>query len=88
MIKAVAETCGRSVEAIKAQLEQEGDLGVVALSSRGKQVTLSKPKPLTAKGVLGVFREIAQASQARRSAVEKSFAAPRRTAQEHREFSR
>ena len=62
MIKAVAETCGRSVDAIKAQLEQEGDLGVVALSSRGKQVTLSKPKPLTAKGVLGVFREIAQAS--------------------------
>ena len=48
MIKAVAETCGRSVDAIKAQLEQEGDLGVVALSSRGKQVTLSKPKPLTA----------------------------------------
>ena len=34
----------------------------MALSSRGKQVTLSKPKPLTAKGVLGVFREIAQAS--------------------------
>ena len=62
MIKAVAETCGRSVAAIKSQLETEGDLGVVALSSRGKQVMLIKPKPLTVRGVLKVLKEIAHAT--------------------------
>ena len=62
MIKAVAETCGRSVAAIKAQLETEGDLGVVALSSRGKQMMMIKPKPLSVRGVLKVLKEIAKAS--------------------------
>ena len=62
MIKAVAETCGRSVAAIKSQVETEGDLGVVALSSRGKQVMLIKPKSLTVRGVLKVLKEIAHAS--------------------------
>lgn len=38
MMRAVAETCGRSVDAIKSQLEAEGDLGAVALASRKKQV--------------------------------------------------
>uniref|UniRef100_A0A7S4FBN9 DNA ligase n=1 Tax=Chrysotila carterae TaxID=13221 RepID=A0A7S4FBN9_CHRCT len=62
MIKAVAETCGRSVEAIKAQLEEVGDLGIVALSSRSRQVTLGKPKPLTVGGVYQVLRELASMS--------------------------
>jgi hypothetical protein len=40
---------------------KEGDLGVVALSSRASQKTLSfaaKPKPLTAAFVLEQFRTI------------------------------
>ena len=44
LLQAVAETCGRSVDAIKGQLEEEGDLGVVALSSRAKQVPQCTPE--------------------------------------------
>ena len=62
MIKAVAETCGRSVAAIKESLEQEGDLGIVALQSRGKQMMMMKPKPLAVRGVFKVLTEIAMAS--------------------------
>ena len=62
MIKAVAETCGRSVAAIKESLEQEGDLGMVALQSRGKQMMMMKPKPLSVRGVFKVLTEIAMAS--------------------------
>ena len=62
MIKAVAETCGRSTDAIKSDLEVEGDLGVVAMASRTKQVTLMKPKPLTVAGVLKCLKEIAMTS--------------------------
>eukprot|EP00316_Scyphosphaera_apsteinii_P008011 CAMPEP_0119319952 /NCGR_PEP_ID=MMETSP1333-20130426/50912_1 /TAXON_ID=418940 /ORGANISM="Scyphosphaera apsteinii, Strain RCC1455" /LENGTH=817 /DNA_ID=CAMNT_0007326511 /DNA_START=148 /DNA_END=2601 /DNA_ORIENTATION=- len=62
LIKAVAESCGRSIDAIKSQLEEEGDLGLVALSSRARQVTLCKPKPLMVAGVLTSLKELAQAS--------------------------
>ena len=62
MIKAVAETCGRSVAAIKESLEQEGDLGMVALQSRGKQMMMMKPKPLSVRGVFKVLIEIAMAT--------------------------
>ena len=62
MIKAVAETCGRSVKAIKESLQQEGDLGIVALQSRGKQMMMMKPKPLAVRGVFKVLTEIAMAS--------------------------
>eukprot|EP00967_Tisochrysis_lutea_P018141 scaffold20566_cov32-Tisochrysis_lutea.AAC.3 len=62
MIKAVAETCGKSVDAVKTQLEEEGDLGVVAASARRKQITFGKPKPLMVKSVLANFIELAKAS--------------------------
>jgi len=62
MIKAVAETCGKSVESVKAQLEEEGDLGAVAMAARRKQITFSKPKPLTVRGVLAAFVELARSS--------------------------
>lgn len=48
---------------IKKKYETEGDLGTVAKTSKGKQRTLgfgAKPKPLLAKEVLQVLREIAQ----------------------------
>ena len=55
-------TCVSIVLAIiKKKYESEGDLGSVAESSKGKQRTLgfgAKPKPLLAKEVLAVFREI------------------------------
>jgi DNA ligase-1 len=62
MIKAVAETCGKSVDAVKAQLEEEGDLGTVAASARRKQITFGKPKPLLVSSVLASFLELARAS--------------------------
>jgi DNA ligase-1 len=42
MIKAVAETCGRSVAAIKTDMESVGDLGEVAMASRTKQVSAAR----------------------------------------------
>lgn len=62
MVKAVAETCGSSTKAIKAKMEEVGDLGEVAMAARGKQVTLMKPKPLTVPAVLKTLKEIAQTS--------------------------
>ena len=62
MMKAVAETCGRSIDAIKSDLEEVGDLGEVAMASRTKQVTLMKPKPLAVAGVYKALKEIAQTS--------------------------
>ena len=62
MIKAVSETCGRSVDAIKSEMEEVGDLGEVAMASRTKQVTLCKPKPLQVRGVFKALKEIAMTS--------------------------
>jgi len=48
---------------VKQKYEAEGDLGTVAMSSKGKQRTLNfgvKPKPLLANDVLEVFREISK----------------------------
>ena len=59
MIKAVSETCGRSVASIKSDMEEVGDLGLVAMASRGKQVTLFKPKPLSVAAVFAALKEIA-----------------------------
>jgi hypothetical protein len=50
---------------IKQKYETEGDLGKVAKSAKGKQRTLGfgvKPKPLFAKEVLAVFRQIVSSS--------------------------
>ncbi|KAG5191094.1 ATP-dependent DNA ligase [Tribonema minus] len=62
LIKAIMQVTGRSVETVKAQYAEEGDLGRVAQRSRGKQSTLSfaaRPKPLTVKRVLEVYRSLA-----------------------------
>ena len=62
LIKAIGEAYGTNPSMIKQQYQQEGDLGTVAKVSKGKQRTLgfgAKPKPLLAKEVLAVLREIA-----------------------------
>lgn len=62
LIKAIGEAYGTNPSIIKQQYQQEGDLGNVAKVSKGKQRTLGfgvTPKPLLAKEVIAVLREIA-----------------------------
>jgi DNA ligase-1 len=62
LIKAIGEASGSQAKMIKLKYETDGDLGVVAMTAKGKQRTLGfgiKPKPLSAFEVLEVFRQIA-----------------------------
>ncbi|KAF9509239.1 hypothetical protein BS47DRAFT_1377634 [Hydnum rufescens UP504] len=60
--KAIAESTGRKLEAIKADLKEVGDLGLVAINSKNSQRTLFKPKPLTVSFVFTQLTEIAMTS--------------------------
>lgn len=51
IMKAIGETTGRSLQVIKQDQKEIGDLGLVAVKSKSKQPTMFKPKPLTVRGV-------------------------------------
>ena len=51
IMKAISESTGRSLQHIKSDQQEIGDLGLVAAKSRSKQPTMFKPKPLTLAGV-------------------------------------
>ncbi|KAF2145610.1 uncharacterized protein K452DRAFT_283961 [Aplosporella prunicola CBS 121167] len=51
IMKAIGETTGRSLQVIKTDQNEIGDLGLVAAKSRSNQPTMFKPKPLTVRGV-------------------------------------
>ena len=62
LIKAIGEANGSNPSIIRQKYVAEGDLGTVAMTSKGKQRTLGfgvKPKPLMVQETLAVFREIA-----------------------------
>ncbi|KAF5384850.1 hypothetical protein D9615_001509 [Tricholomella constricta] len=59
LIKAIGESTGRSTAVIKADLQREGDLGLVAMISKNSQKTLFKPKPLTIPFVFKNLKDIA-----------------------------
>lgn len=59
IMKAIGETTGRSLQVIKADQKEIGDLGLVATKSRSNQPTMYKPKALTVKGVLDGLMGIA-----------------------------
>eukprot|EP00890_Picochlorum_soloecismus_P002104 jgi/Picsp_1/2895/NSC_01120-R1_dna ligase len=61
LIKSISQATGRKEAAIKADCDENGDLGMVAANARGSQKTMFKPKPLTVRGVLKAFRDIAAA---------------------------
>lgn len=61
-MKAIANATGRPISAIKADFEAQGDIGLVAQSSRSNQSTMFKPKRLTCVAVFKILKEIAQAS--------------------------
>ncbi|CCO35623.1 DNA ligase 1 [Rhizoctonia solani AG-1 IB] len=62
LVKAIGESTGRKIDAIKEELKKEGDLGLVAMNSRAMQKTLWKPKPLTLPAVFKSLLEIAQST--------------------------
>jgi DNA ligase 1 len=59
IMKAIGETTGRSLQVIKQDQKEIGDLGLVAVKSRSKQPTMYKPKALTVRGVHKSLMDIA-----------------------------
>ncbi|KAG9236863.1 hypothetical protein BJ875DRAFT_202190 [Amylocarpus encephaloides] len=51
IMKAIGETTGRSLQIIKNDQKEIGDLGLVAVKSRSNQPTMFKPKALTVRAV-------------------------------------
>ncbi|KAG2182721.1 hypothetical protein INT44_005701 [Umbelopsis vinacea] len=72
LMKAVANSTGRSMDKIKLDYRETGDLGLVAKNSRGAQRTLFAAKKLTVPFVFKTLRSIAkisgQSSQAQKIA--------------------
>ena len=62
IMKAIGEATGRSLQVIKADQHEIGDLGLVAAKSRGNQPTMFKPKPLTVRSVRDGLMSIATTS--------------------------
>ncbi|RMZ81703.1 hypothetical protein DV737_g2430, partial [Chaetothyriales sp. CBS 132003] len=60
IMKAIGESSGRSLSAIKEDHKKIGDLGLVAAKSRSKQGQMFKPKALTIRGVHQGLFEIAR----------------------------
>ncbi|TGZ85324.1 ATP-dependent DNA ligase [Ascodesmis nigricans] len=59
LMKAISESCGRSLQQLKADHKETGDLGEVAMKSRSTQKTIFQPKPLTIKVVHAGLKDIA-----------------------------
>ncbi|EJK68053.1 hypothetical protein THAOC_10812, partial [Thalassiosira oceanica] len=65
LVKAIGEASGTKNGTIKSKYEEEGDLGDVAMSCKGRQKTLmfgAGPRRLGCGDVLGMFKEIANTS--------------------------
>ncbi|KZT40074.1 DNA ligase I [Sistotremastrum suecicum HHB10207 ss-3] len=62
IIKAISESTGRNPSMVKADLKKEGDLGLVAMNSKGSQRTLGTNKALTLPFVFDKLKEIASST--------------------------
>ncbi|KRZ76444.1 DNA ligase 1 [Trichinella papuae] len=60
--KAVAQSTGRSMEKIKADIADKGDLGIVAEMSRNMQRTIFATRPLLVAGIFAKLNQIAHLS--------------------------
>lgn len=60
LMKAIAQCTGRTLAQIKADVQEVGDLGIVAEGSRSNQRTMFQPAPLTVLVVYSKLKEIAQ----------------------------
>ncbi|XP_030840756.1 DNA ligase 1 isoform X1 [Strongylocentrotus purpuratus] len=62
LMKAIAQATGRSVDKLKVDAAEKGDLGLVAESSRSTQRTMFTPPRLTIKKVFSKLKDIANLS--------------------------
>lgn len=62
LMKAIAQSTGRSMAQIKSDAQTTGDLGIVAEQSRSNQKMMFTPAPLTVAGVFLKLKEIANMS--------------------------
>lgn len=76
LMKAIGESCGRTLAQVKAEYKKIGDLGEVAFNSRTRQKTLFKSKPLTVKGVFDELKKVAKTSGKDVRPVEPRLACP------------
>ncbi|XP_039437445.1 DNA ligase 1 isoform X2 [Culex pipiens pallens] len=60
LMKAIAQSTGRSLAQIKTDAQTTGDLGLVAEQSKSSQRMMFRPAPHTVEGVFGKLREIAK----------------------------
>ncbi|XP_065180575.1 DNA ligase 1-like [Sycon ciliatum] len=60
VMKAISMATGRSMQALKSQMVELGDLGLVAEKSRSKQSMMYVPAALTVKKVFSQLKDIAQ----------------------------
>ncbi|XP_033118455.1 DNA ligase 1-like [Anneissia japonica] len=59
LMRAIGQATGRSVDKMKAEVAEKGDLGIVAETSRSTQKMMFAPPKLTIQGVFAKLREIA-----------------------------
>ncbi|CAH0546565.1 unnamed protein product [Brassicogethes aeneus] len=60
LMKAIAQSTGRTVQQIKADSQEAGDIGIVAEQSKSHQKMIFKPAPLSVRSVFEKLREIAK----------------------------
>jgi len=84
IMKALSESTGKTVNALKDEMKKKGDLGDVAMSCRSAQKTMFQPKPLVARHVFQEFKTIAlteggQSMEKKKSIIKKLLTSSKRT---------
>jgi len=59
-MKAIAQCTGRTLAQIRTDVQEVGDLGIIAENSKSNQRTMFQPAPLTVPNVYSRLMEIAQ----------------------------
>lgn len=60
IMKTISESCGKSLQQLKAKYRETGDLGQIALEARSLQPTMFKPPPLSVGEVFETLKMIAK----------------------------
>lgn len=62
LIKVIAQAGGKSVSYIRTELQNTGDLGIIAERAKNTQPRMRPPPPLTIESVFTKLREISKMS--------------------------